>query len=382
VRVLVVSAWEPWREGDGACLVLHAHLRELAARHELLLLSAGAPAATAEPPRTLPVPAQWYGSAWPAPVDALLRRVGRGLEPAHVRYVARPQLVQALQGQVRRRRPDLVHLFGWGTAALHAHLDGVPAVHDAVDPWSANRLNRRRSGLARALDAGEASRVLRHERVHYPQLCAVVVRTEEDAALLRAQVPGVRVEAVRNGVDLPPEGSTSDEPVLGFLGAYDATSNSEAAQRLVRDVLPLVRRQVPDARALLVGRDPGPEVRALDAEVTGRVDDVAVALRRAAVLVAPLTTGMGVKNKVLEAMAAGLPVVASSLAVQGIGASAGVLVADSAEQQAAVATGLLLDPARRRALGLANRDRVGTELTWARSARQLEEVWRSCASTS
>ena len=347
-----------------------------------MLLSAGAPAASAEPPRTLPVPVRWYGTPLPRPLDAAVRRVRRGPEPAHVGWVARPALVADLRREVERCRPDVVHLFGWGTAALRTQLDGMPVVHDAVDPWAANRLNRSRSRLARLLDAGEGRRVLEHEARHYPHLSAVVVRTEQDASLLRAQVPGARVEAVPNGVDLPPDGPCSDEPVLGFLGAFDATSNVDAAQRLVRDVLPLVRAQVPAARALLVGRDPGPQVRALDAEVTGRVDDVTAALRRAAVLVAPMASGRGVKNKVLEAMAAGLPVVASSLAVQGVGASEGVLVADGPQAQAAAVVDLLQDPQRRSALGAANRRRVADELTWARSAARLEEVWRSCASTS
>jgi glycosyltransferase involved in cell wall biosynthesis len=386
VRVVVVSAWEPWREGDGACLVLHAHLRELAARHDLVLLSAGAPARRADPPPTVPVPTRWYGRTAPAPLDALRRRLVRGSEPAHVGFVARPALLADLAAEVRRHRPDVVHLFGWGTAGLGPA--GVPAVHDAVDPWAANLANRRRGRLAGLLDAGERSRVAAHERRHYPGLRAVVVRTAEDAALLSAQVPGARVRVVPNGVDLPPPGEPSSDPVLAFLGSYDATSNADAARVLVEQVLPLVRLEVPEASVLLVGRDPGPEVRRLavgyPAVVTGRVPDVAAALRRAAVFVAPMVSGLGVKNKVLEAMAAGLPVVASSLAVQGIGGSEGVLVADDPQSQADAVVALLRDPARRRALGQANRDRVAAELTWAASARALEQVWEeaACGSTS
>ncbi|MCW2615291.1 MAG: hypothetical protein JWN08_2285 [Frankiales bacterium] len=381
MRVLVVSAWEPWRRGDGACLVLHAHLRELADRHEVVLLSAGAPARRVAPP-TLPVPARWYGRPLPAPADVVLRRLASRVEPAHVAYVERPDLLRDLQHELDARRPDVLHLFGWGTAALQRFSNGVPTIHDAVDPWAANLANRARSPLGRLLDAGQAGRVGAHEARHYPRLGAVVVRSDEDAALLQAQVPAARVRVVPNGVDLPADGAPTDEPVLAFLGAYDAASNVAAARSLVQDVLPLVRQRVPDARALLVGRDPTPELRALDAEVTGTVPDVAAALRRAAVLVAPMTSGLGVKNKVLEAMAAGLPVVATPLAVQGVGASEGVLVGTGPAELAELAAGLLLDPVRRRALGAANRRRAQNTLTWAHSADRLEGVWSECASTS
>jgi glycosyltransferase involved in cell wall biosynthesis len=376
VRVLVVSAWEPWRQGDGACLILHAHLRELAGRHDLDVLTAGAARTRAAPPPNLPAPVRWYGRTLPAAADGLWRRATRGSEPAHVGYVGRPALVADLQRAIRDQRPDVVHLFGWGTAALWPHLDGVPAIHDAVDPWAANRDNRTLTGLQRVLDRGEDARVAAHEARHYPRLAAVVVRTAEDAALLSAQVDGVRTAVVPNGVDAgPTPPALATEPVLAFLGSYDAEANVDAAERLVREVLPLV----PGARALLIGRDPSPRVLGLAGprvEVTGTVGDVAAALTRAAVFVAPITRGRGVRNKVLEAMAAGLPVVASPLALQGIGASRGVLEASTPHDQAEAAKRLLNDPGA----GPANRALVLEKHTWSRSAAVLEELW--CASRS
>ena len=305
-----------------------------------------------------------------------MRRLTRGDEPAHTAYVGRRPLIADLKATIADRRPDLVHLFGWGTAALWPHLDGVPAVHDAVDPWAANLGNRTTGAAHRLLDRGELDRVLAHENRHYPHLKAVVVRTAQDADLLRAQVPGARFAVVPNGVDPDsPPAPAPEELVLAYLGSYDAEANVDAAQRLVREVLPLV----PGARVLLIGRAPSPRVRALAGprvEVTGEVPDVAAALARASVLVAPIALGVGVRNKVLEAMAAGLPVAATSLALQGIGASRGVIAGESAAELADAVTRLLDDPGA----GAANRERVLTEHTWARSAAALEEVW--CASTS
>ena len=318
----------------------------------------------------------WYGGPLPAAVDGLWRRAVRGAEPAHVGFVGRPDLVADLRRRVRDERPDVVHLFGWGTAALWTHLDGVPAVHDAVDPWAANLDNRTLGRRHRLLDGGESDRVRAHEARHYPHLAAVVVRTEQDAELLRAQVPGAHVTVVPNGVDPGPgPAAPAGGSVLAFLGSYDAEANVDAAERLVHEVLPLL----PRARVLLIGRDPSARVLALAGprvEVTGTVQDVALALGRAAVFVAPITRGVGVRNKVLEAMAAGLPVVATPLALQGIGESAGVVAATTPEALAEAALRLMADASA----GPANRALVLAEHTWSRSADVLEGVW--CATRS
>ena len=391
MRVLVVSAWEPWRRRDGACLVLHAHLRELAARHDLELLAAGASVPRADlpadpakvPPR---VTGGWYGTALPPQVDAVARRLRRGEEPAHVGYVARRPLLQDLERALRERRPDVVHLFGWGTAALQPRLLGVPAVHDAVDPWAGNLRNRRTGWAHALLDRDDARRVDQHERRWYPSLAAVVVRTAQDADELRRGIPGARLAVVPNGVEAGPEPvRPAQGSVLAFLGAYDVQSNVEAAQVLVSEVLPRVRRHRPDATALLIGRDQPPAVRALagpHVEVTGTVADVRPQLERAAVFVAPLRSGRGVKNKVLEAMAAARPVVASPVALHGIGTSAGVRGAEDPAAQAEVVLQWLAQGSAE--AGAANRVRVLREHTWERSAQLLEDVWEraACASTS
>ncbi len=355
----------------------------------MILLSAGAPQVrSAVPARTVPdgLPARWYGRRYPPPVDAVARRLRRGREPAHVGFVARPALVAELRQLVRTHRPQLVHLFGWGTAALLPHLAGVPAVHDAVDPWAANRTNRAVGRAHALLDAGEDSRIRAHEKRWYPALSRVVVRTDEDARQLAADVPAARVVVVPNGVDPGPEPTPARGEVLAFLGAYDAHSNVEAARELVTQVLPLVRQHRPGASVLLIGRDPPPGLQALAGEhvaLTGTVEDVRPHLERAAVVVVPLRSGMGVRNKVLEAMAAARPVVATPLALHGIGPSDGVRSGESAADLARALLPWLADPAALAADGARNRSLVQEQFTWARSSRVLEQVWeQACASTS
>ena len=111
--------------------------------------------------------------------------------------------------------------------------------------------------------------------------------------------------------------------------------------------------------------------------MTGFVPSMPDALNEAAVAVAPMRSGSGIQNKVLEAMACGLPVVASSLALGGIGARAGeeIVVADDAEETAAAVGALLRDRERAESIGKRARDYVVREHSWERAGEEVEEIY-------
>jgi glycosyltransferase involved in cell wall biosynthesis len=381
---VVVSAWEPWRTGDGAALVLHRQLQVLAPRHEIVLLAAGAPDPRTPPPdwveTELPgVEVAWYGRRRSAGLDRVGRMFwsARHREPAHVGFVARPALVAELRNAAKGA--DVVHLHGWGTAALWQPVAPVPTVHVALDSWSANDRNRRTSRLRGVGDVGQHRLVVRHERRHYPRLGAVVVVAERDATVVRELAPDARVEVIANGVVVPGETVLATERlVLGFHGVFDSQANVDAARNLVREVLPIVRRRVPAAQVLIAGRRPPREVRSLagpGVEVVADAPDIGTELARMAVHVDWMTSGTGIKNKVLEAMAAGRPVVASPLGAEGIGEGPGLLVADSVAAAAETVVGLLNDPAAARETGRAGRERVIADFSWETNAARVEALW-------
>ncbi len=167
-----------------------------------------------------------------------------------------------------------------------------------------------------------------------------------------------------------------------FTGAMDYGPNVDAAVRLTRTIFPLVRRQIPAARLTLVGRDPAPEVRALDdlegVRVAGYVDDVRPYLENAAVFAAPLRFGAGIQNKLLEAMSMAVPSVVSTLAADGLrtvdGAMPPIVVIDDAEATAEAIVATLRRMAVDPTPDWAARAYVEQHFSWAASGRSLASL--------
>jgi glycosyltransferase involved in cell wall biosynthesis len=159
---------------------------------------------------------------------------------------------------------------------------------------------------------------------------------------------------------------------------YEA--NVDAMVWFCAEVLPLIRARHPSVRLAIVGSSPGDAVRRLASlagvTVTGRVPDVRPWIGRAAVFVAPLRHARGIQNKVLEAMASGVPVVASHAAWRGTGLAAGegIVPAATAGEFAQAVLGLLADPASRAELGARARAAMERDFTWEAQFARLDAV--------
>lgn len=387
MRVLVVASVPPWPLTDGVSLVLHHQVRRLAHRHEITILAASRPPAAAAPDLLeigLPanVDVQWFGAERAGPREYARRRWRslRSGEPADAYRVEVAPLLAALDQQLASSRPDVVHLHGWGTAQLVHRLGPTPAVHAALDAWSIGfRTVFHRARWRRALEAGQYRKVVRYEARHYPACASVVVVAHADADAITRLAPTARVEVVANGVEPGPEpAAPAAAPVIGFHGVLTTIANRKAAWALLDEVLPRVRRQAPDARALVIGREPEPALlarRSSQVEITGEVPDVRAELARVAVYVAPMFQGSGIKNKVLEAMAAGLPVVATPQALDGIGEGPGVVAAATPDAIADAVVNLLGDAEARSCIGRAGRARVVEDFGWDANAGAIERLW-------
>jgi glycosyltransferase involved in cell wall biosynthesis len=217
-----------------------------------------------------------------------------------------------------------------------------------------------------------------------PHVDAAVTFTDSDAALLRREVPGVDVETIPLGIDIPaatPTAAGSGDPSVLFVGGYGHPPNEDAALRLQREIMPRVRERRPGLALTLVGINPTVAMRAAagpDDDVTGRVDSVTPYVDRAAVIALPIRLGGGMRVKLLEAMAAGKAVVATPLAAAGLDVRDGeqIVLADTDAQFADAINRMLDDPQRRSEIGARAREWAIANLSWESRLESYEALYR------
>ena len=296
------------------------------------------------------------------------------------------QMRAAVRRCIEQDRPDVVVFSGKRTYPAIAGLRGIPLVADMCDATSVRlRGTMRHSGIGELPALGlEYLRVRSVERRLAREANHLVFASCRDReAIVGAN--GNHATVVPNGVDLDYWSRRSAKlgrDTIVMTGAMDYPPNADAALHLIEDVLPRVRRSVPAARLLIVGRDAPARLieagRRSGACVTGMVPDVRPYLERASVFAAPLRFGAGIQNKLLEAMAMGVPVVASPLAAEGLrteeGAAPPVAVAGSADEFAAHIVRKLAETRLDPAPCTASRCFVEQNFVWARSTSKLEQV--------
>lgn len=198
----------------------------------------------------------------------------------------------------------------------------------------------------------------------YAKFDRVFVLSEYDRKYLLSLSPSLdpRVLTYPAGAHISARQFERKENSLLFLAAMDRGPNVEAALYFWNDILPLIRREVPDVKFFIVGSRPLPEVLAIAEKdgntiVTGFVDDIEPWYKAATVFVAPLLTGGGIIVKILDALAAGTPVVTTSVGNEGIGATPGehLLVGNSPAEFACQVVRFLRSSALRESIGRAGR---------------------------
>ena len=313
-----------------------------------------------------------------------LSAVARGA-PFTPAYFSEPALHRMVERRFRAARPDLIMVYGSGMAQYAEPFTGAPRLMQFAELDSAKWAQYAATILSpmRALYKLEAKRLLEYERHIAETFSHSLVCTRREQDDFERLIPGARVTCVPNGVDLDyfrPRRDDELEDSLVFTGVMDYRPNVDAVEWFCAEILPHVREAIPSVRLAICGSRPNRRVRSLarltGVSVTGRVPDVRPYLDRASVAVLPLRLARGIQNKLLEAMAAGLPCVATSAAITGVNAEPGrdLLAADEPSLFAAAIIRLLGDASLRRNVGAAARAAMERNYRWETHLGLLDSI--------
>ncbi len=287
----------------------------------------------------------------------------------------------ALQQALIRQQPHFLFVspqvnpiaLTFGTAGLRTRLVMASYDVEAERIQSFTQASRGLTKLAFGLESRRARRFEEENLRVYDGVIAVSAK-DRDVFISRYGFSPERVVVIENSVDPQyfafAQRSPDPVPHVVFVGALSYMPNRQAAWRLVRDIMPLVRGQCPDARLSIVGQAPEPALLAQHdghrIVVTGRVDDVRPYLARAAVACMPLTAGSGTKYKVLEALSTGTPTVCTPTALEGLDLKDGeeLFVRETDEELAAAVVTLIKQPEVAARLARQGREVVERQYTW------------------
>lgn len=298
-----------------------------------------------------------------------------------------PAFKNELRLLVSEWQPDIVqlefHIMGQYLTAI-GDFPG-PRILTDYEPGTraARDLQLTKKGYTRVLHSLDRRVWDRYERQILREINVAVVFTEQDRrelSKLAGDTPIVRIPLQITVPAEPLNPVGKPPPTILFVGNFIHPPNVDAALHLVQDIFPAVQACMPEARLCIVGDQPPAHLKQMASEhilVTGLVPDVTPYLDSAAVVVAPLRTGGGMRVKVLEALAAGKALVAYPLAVEGLDVANGeeVILAEDARQFGDAITWLLREPEMRAALASRARSWARSRLGWDHSIADYESLY-------
>lgn len=206
--------------------------------------------------------------------------------------------------------------------------------------------------------------------------------SEPEAATIKQFGVSYPVAVIDNGVDteyFAPRDTVQPQPCLVFTGSMDWRPNQDAARYFVEEIWPTVKRRCPQMQVFFVGRNPSPDVKALEQQqgvfITGTVDDIRPYIADAAVYIVPLRIGGGSRLKILEAMAMKKAIVSTAVGAEGLKVENGrhLLIADTPEQFAEAVERCLENEPLRRCLGANGRTLVEEQYRWEQLGKRYHE---------
>jgi len=377
MRLLFLTSRLPYPPDRGDRLRVYNFIRSLSCDHDISLISFIADESEREQIKPLMAFCQAVRVVKMSPLHSastvglnLWRK--QPLQTLYYRSKAMQTLVDGILSEVDFNAV-YVHLF-----RMAPYVEGKKDLYRIVDltDMISQELNHSmpyRGPISRLLYSIERPRIEYYEQqvaIHFNETWLI---SKHDRAVLAERCPDANIKVIRNGVDTKtfhPTGEPIVPNSLIFVGHMGVYHNVDAAIFLVNEILPLVRYKIPEVTLKIVGASPISQIQKLSevqgVEVTGYIPDLNAILNQSSVFVAPLRFAAGVQNKVLEAMAAGRPVVTTSLVSLGLGAHTGreLLVSDDASSIANAVISLLQDDEKCQTLGRAAQAFIQANYNW------------------
>ena len=308
-------------------------------------------------------------------------------EPYDFHWLRSAEMVGKLERIVKNIAPDVVHFDALGLAQYLPFVGEVGTVlthHDVESRKIGVRAEKTSNPLLRGYFELEATKLASSEQKWCPRFGVNVVVSEDEGTVLSRACHGLRVRVVPNGVDtsyfMPrpdPKGNT-----ILFCGSMDMHPNQEAMEYFLRKIWPRIVAQCPDVKLCVAGKNPPDwlvQVGKTDprVQITGFVDDVRPYFQKAAVYICPILSGGGTRLKILDSLAMGVPVVATSFGASGLslGHDKHLLLADTEEQFTEYTIHLLSDLSLRSRLASAGAERVNQVYSWTVVGQTLMDAY-------
>ncbi len=305
--------------------------------------------------------------------------------PSSMGFFYSPELAGHVDRLLRSKKWDLIFVHCSSVAQYVEHVQDVPKILDFGDMDSQKWFeyaNYKPFPLSLGYRLEGAKMLAAEKRLARRfDLCTATTRAEWET--LKDYGTGADTDWFPNGVDAAffcPADESYDADTISFIGRMDYYPNQECMARFCEQTWPLLKSRRPTMKLLIVGADPSPAMRNLGdlpgVTVTGSVPDVRPYIRGSALMVAPLNIARGTQNKILEAMAMGVPVVTSSIAAGGVDADAQahLLVADTPPDCAQAIMRIADNPMERARLAVAGRQRMLSHHAWPRSMERLDGI--------
>ncbi|NDP38742.1 MAG: TIGR03087 family PEP-CTERM/XrtA system glycosyltransferase [Rhodoferax sp.] len=303
--------------------------------------------------------------------------------PSSMGFFYSPELAKHVRGLLTSKQWDLIFVHCSSVAQYVEHVENIPKILDFGD-MDSQKWFEYANYKPFPLSLGyrfEGAKMLAAEKrlARRFDLCTATTRAEWET--LNGYATGADADWFPNGVDADffcPVDEPYDADTISFIGRMDYYPNQECMARFCEETWPLLKSARPGMKLLIVGADPSPAMRKLadlpGVTVTGSVPDVRPFIRKSALMVAPLNIARGTQNKILEAMAMGVPVVTSSIAAGGVDAESKThfLVADTPAACAQAIMKIVESPAERNRLAVAGRQRMLSHHAWPRSMERLD----------